>query len=412
MKLSRFRLPHHIKRVAAVTSLTLMLCSGNELHSQPVVNHFLQNPVNDIALIYYGAEYRPAWTQDQISQAVVHKFADGHVDWFFPAFLYLEFGNVKYGYITDVAQPADKVQWQWLIDRQFIRGQSFDALDKAIAAAMRQLGEPPFRHKLVICIPTPILGQTNWGSINGHKLNFNNTSHRLEAVKWYIDLLLETYYKQGYTNFDLEGLYWTEEDTRKTADILPAISQYVHQKGLKFYWIPFLTAKGRDDWQKWGFDYAYIQPNYTINARWTTSRNYEAITAAKRYGMGLEFEFDEKLHEKRAQFGPRFDSLIDIYTQEGIFKDVPIAYYMGTKELLDLNKSNETIDHQRLDRIATLVGERNRRLNGTLPKKASEQKTSATQTSDTPNGPAPDKGNKGKNPYNDDGSLNPDYWHF
>ena len=46
--------------------------------------------VRDLALIYQGGVHRLDWTQEQFVPYVTHTFADGHKDWFFDGFLFLE----------------------------------------------------------------------------------------------------------------------------------------------------------------------------------------------------------------------------------------------------------------------------------------------------------------------------------
>ena len=49
--------------------------------------------VRDLALIYQGGSHRIEWTQDQFVPYVTHTFADGHKDWLFDGFLFLEFND-------------------------------------------------------------------------------------------------------------------------------------------------------------------------------------------------------------------------------------------------------------------------------------------------------------------------------
>ena len=49
--------------------------------------------VRDLALIYQGGSHRIDWTLEQFVPYVTHTFADGHKDWLFDGFLFLEFND-------------------------------------------------------------------------------------------------------------------------------------------------------------------------------------------------------------------------------------------------------------------------------------------------------------------------------
>ncbi|MDE5555621.1 MAG: DUF4855 domain-containing protein, partial [Muribaculaceae bacterium] len=61
---------------------------------QSTEKNFSINQVRDLALIYQGGSQRIPWTEDQIEPYVVHKFADGHKDWLFDGYLFLEFADL------------------------------------------------------------------------------------------------------------------------------------------------------------------------------------------------------------------------------------------------------------------------------------------------------------------------------
>ena len=59
-------------------------------------------------------------------------------------------------------------------------------------------------------------------------------------------------------------------------------------------WIPYWQAKGHEDWKRLGFDVAYQQPNHFFNKSIPDSRLDEACAVARKNGMAMEFEFDER----------------------------------------------------------------------------------------------------------------------
>lgn len=308
-----------------------------------------QNDLDDMIAIYYGSKSRLKWDKRQLEKVVTHTFEDGHTEWFFPTFLYLEFKNdegVKFGDNQPGNKgPAKKEHWEWLLNRYFSTNKNggyyegLKALDECIEDCKKILGEPTFRHKVVLGIPSPCTDFTEWGNIykNGRslKVSFNNRNHRLEAVKWFIDELVRRFEAQHYKNITLEGIYWIEESTSMTSwhkdrssgkwtnkkgekydyvrdnksyrfnDIVADVANYIHStKGIKFYWIPFNGALGSDRWRTFGFDrcdnqtgYFWGTPDHLRNPRnlKTMSDLIKICNAALVDGKGLEFEMSSEL---------------------------------------------------------------------------------------------------------------------
>ena len=305
---------------------------------------------DDMIAMYYGNKSRLKWGKTELEKVVMHTFRDGHKEWFFPTFLYVEFKNdmgLKFGDNQPGDNgPANKDNWEWLLNRYFstaYNGGNFEglkALDECIEDCKKRLGQPAFKHKVVLTVPSPCTNFTNWGSINKNgrtiKLDFRNSSHRLEAVKWFVDELIRRFDAQHYKNITLDGLYWVEESTSMTGwhqdnktgkwtnkrvdnkydyvfdrnakrhnDIVADVAAYVHtKKGLKFYWIPFDGAYGSDKWRDFGFDRCYNQTGYF----WGTPdllrnpRSLKTISDLNRIcntaindGRGLEFEISADL---------------------------------------------------------------------------------------------------------------------
>lgn len=305
---------------------------------------------DDMIAMYYGAKNRLKWNKTELEKVVIHTFRDGHIDWFFPTFLYVEFRNdvgLKFGDNQPGDNgPANKESWEWLLNRYFstaYNGGNYEglkALDECIEDCKKRLGSPNFKHKVVLTVPSPCTFFTEWGSIkkNGRtiKLDFRKSSDRLEAVKWFIDELVHRFEAQHYKNITLDGLYWVEESTSMTGwhkdnrtgkwtnkrndnkydyvvdskvrrhnDIIADVANYVHSKNdLKFYWIPFDGAYGNENWRDFGFDrcdnqtgYFWGTPDLLRNPRplKTISDLTSICNAAIANGKGLEFEISADL---------------------------------------------------------------------------------------------------------------------
>lgn len=331
--------------------------------AQPKKVYPLDPELMDMALIYQGGLHRLDWTEEQITPYVVHTYADSTKSWFFDSYLFFEyvtyptdgygFGN-KYG-----SKPATKTEWEWLLGRLFEKGKALDALNNVITKYKAEIGEPSFRHKIVIGLPVPCEGQTNWGSIDGTSLNFIFRSNQVTAASWYVDQVISRFAVANFSNLDLAGFYWVDETTAKCGDLPKDVASYIHSKNLKFYWIPYWNADGAFQWKDYDFDMAYYQPNHYFDKTIIDSRITDACRTARTYKMAVEMEFDSKaLYNNTDSYYSRFQAYIDKFETNGVFEKSSIAYYSGTRGLLDFANSTAPEDHVLLDRMAKHVKDR------------------------------------------------------
>ncbi|MCI1779888.1 MAG: DUF4855 domain-containing protein [Bacteroidales bacterium] len=329
---------------------------------------YARTSINDLVLIYQGGTNRLDWTEEQFAPYVLHTFADGHKDWFFDGFLFLEFANGQgVSYATGYApKSAVKTDWEWLLDRIFEKGKSLSALDRCIDSIKNQIGTPGFKHKIVLGLPMPRGGQEDWGELNGKKLSFSLRQDQLEAEYWYIDQLLKRFNSAKYNNLELYGFYWVEEDNIASKGITVPISSYIHSKNKLFCWIPYWKARGFEKWKELGFDIAYQQPNYYFDKKISIERLKQACDTASKYNMGMEMEFDKRsLHDTTDSYYSRFKDYINSFDETGVFASSSIAYYCGGDGILKMYESNNTKDREIMDDLARHVTERRNRLKTT-----------------------------------------------
>lgn len=321
--------------------------------------------VRDLALIYQGGAHRIDWTEEQIEPYVTHKFADGTEDWLFDGYLFLEFkdgrgAQLSPGYDT---VNATKEVWEWYLDRIFEKGKSLDALNSVIGKKKEQLGDPGFKHKIVLTAVVPLKGQTDWGELDGVALDFNNTDDQKKAVNWFIDQLVDRFAAAGYDNLDLHGIYWIDEDMVHTNDFPREFKDYVHSKGLEFVWIPYFKAPGTERWKDLGFDIAYQQPNHFFSKEIPDSRLDEAVDIALDYNMGMEFEADEKaLSQAPDNSRDRMEAYINAFERRGVFEKAPIAYYTGSHLFTDMVENPSPENQEIMDRLARHIVDRRKTL--------------------------------------------------
>ncbi len=338
------------------------------------VNHYGENPsLKDAVLIYYGgSERRLNWTREQFVPYVTHTFQDGRKTWFFPGFIFLEFAvdGKSLIHLNDPnATYSTQQEWLKLLEKTFAKNYALDALDKCIEQQKKELGTPPFKHKVILPIPSPVSRQKKWGSVFGKKQDFGKSNDRFNAIKWFISEMLNEFSKAKYRNIVLDGFYWVEEEMGFNNDIMPQVISCIKSHNKKAYWIPFYTARGSWIYYYFGFDYVYIQPNYFFNLKFTESRFLKTLENAHKLGWGLEIEFDDKLFYKPSVFVPRLKKYIDLFEEKGVYRQqAAITYYDGGSTLWNLYsgkypysvtvQEEKSIKNQ-IDRMAQHVVERN-----------------------------------------------------
>jgi len=333
-------------------------CSASDKNKAP---QYAKTNIADLVLIYQGGAHRNMeWTKDQFTPYVAYQNPQGKKDWLFDGFLFLEFKDgtghcFAPGYEKKAAR---RTEWEWLMERQFEKNKAFSALDQCVGQQIKEMGQPSFRHKLIVGIPAPVKGQKDWGNID-HPMDFSKNEDCIEACKWYIDRFLERYRKEGYQHFDLEGFYWVPEDDGPYADILVPVGDYIRSKNLRLFWIPYWRAVGFDNWKTDKFDIAYIQPNYFFK----NEVNYERLDAVCAFGkgtnMGLEMEFDERaLAATKECKRDRLISYIQAFEDNGVFREASIAYYQGGLTIYELSHSKNPLDIELMDRLAKIIIER------------------------------------------------------
>lgn len=336
-------------------SLALVLVAAGSFAAKKADQGYKLNQIRDLALIYNGASYRPAWTVDQIEPYVVHTFADGSRDWLYDGFLFLEFdkGNgTEYQVPVKGRKPSARADWEDYLNKLFAAGKQLDALEECIERNKKTLGDPGFVHKVVLMMPTPC--NPDWGKINNRKIDGTKLSGQQKACQWYLDEVTRRFREKGYKNLQLTGIYWVTESMQATGKLTSKIGPKVRKKGLQFVWIPWFKADGFDRWKKYGFDIAYLQPNYFFHpGKVAKSRLPEAAAMARENGMAVEFEADERLlGDDSISFRPRMTDYINAFTEAGVWDSSAIAHYTGGKLILEASKSASADVHRLMDTYA------------------------------------------------------------
>jgi len=326
------------------------------------------NPIADLVLIYDGGQARQPWTVERF-KPYVYREANGKFEWLYDGFLFLDRFAKSGSRFSPISnrRDANKADWQSLIDNYFAPDQSIAALDQLLDQLAAQGHTPLRKRKIVIALPTPITGSkpdhleisSEWGELNGRKLDFHKAEDRLAAAKWYVDETLKRWGEKHYRHLELVGFYWLFERAW-TTDHPPEISHYIRAKGSSMYWIPS-WPQGRTNWQQYGFDFVYQQPNYFFHRQPTPADRLEqACDFAERCGTTMEMEFNGDLLT-RPQFLQYFDEYLEAYKQHHVWDKRPVAYYEGAGAWLEMSKSNDPAVKKRYDALANIIVARQRK---------------------------------------------------
>lgn len=348
-----------LKLTICLFSICFLL--GNETAWGQKRDGYLKTDIRDLVLIYQGGVQRMDWNIEHIRPYVVHENRFGKRDWLFDGFLFLEFDSGK-GVSFEArnnAPLAKKEDWLWLVDRHFEKGKGIDALNTCINEEISKLGKPSFKHQLVISLLQPVEGQKDWGEIDGKKLDFSKEEDQLEACKWYISQLMKQFDKMENRQIELAGFYWIPETMLRNKGVVRKVADYIHNLGLKFYWIPYYTAWGYSEWKELGFDAAYLQPTFFWNPQIKDNRLDRACELARTYGMGLEMEFDgAAMVNSKKNLRNQGLMYMDAFRRNGVFRNSALAYYEGGGSIYRFSRSDVPEDKQFIDTLAYFIQKR------------------------------------------------------
>ena len=323
------------------------------------------NPVTDLMLIYDGGEGRLPWTVDRF-KPYVYREEESKIEWLYDGFLFLDQLAKSGRRLSPITSRKDatKADWRDLMDHYFQEGQSISALNQLLDSLAAKGQKPIRKRKVVIALPTPMTGSdpnrivisSEWGALNGKRLDFNQAEDRFKAARWYIDEVMERWGQKHYRHLELAGFYWLFERAWKVHHT-QEIGQYLHSKGSRLYWIPS-WPQGRRNWQQYGFDFVYQQPNYFFHRKPTPSgRLEEACVFAEGCGTSMEMEFNQDLLTKPA-FLIYFDEYLHIYAKHNVWDRRPVAYYEGVGAWFDMANSTDPAVRSRFKALGDIVVKR------------------------------------------------------
>ena len=314
----------------------------NERKAPIEINQYPKEDIlgaRNIALTYNfrpAAEDKGLQTEENYLPLTAYLDKAGNIlDTFMDGFLFLPDVSMDY---SPRGQYADG--WSEYMESVFVRGKNLDALNSCAKKTGTALGKPQYKVKVYFTLLYTYTHHSEFGVVNGERIVFDNPESRKKALKWLIDSMLEEYSKGGYTNTEVGGFYWFEEALNPTdryeEEIIRDICEYIHSKGYKCFWIPYFRALGYEDWQKYGFDCACMQPNYMFDTSIPKERLYETAVQAKRMGMCVELEVwkvqenaDGIISDEGMEHIRRYFEYLEAGKETG-YMNAPKIYYHGS----------------------------------------------------------------------------------
>ncbi|NYH92491.1 DUF4855 domain-containing protein [Actinopolymorpha rutila] len=309
--------------------------------------------ISDLALLYNGhyESGKGNWTKDRIIPYLEYVDTAGRpVEQLFDGVLYL---GLRTPEGRDFGSGSTTLSdWMWYLNKTFAAQGDLEQLNEAAGQVANDLGKPGLRTKVVLMIPDPGESLTDFGDVDGDGVteDVNESSvgreqavaNREKIVRWWIDTVETRWANAGYTHLKLSGLYWLSEQISVSAsgpETLRRVSAAAHDNGHKLFWIPHFLAYKSYMWSDVGIDAAAFQPNYFFEDM-SAERIEDASAIAKRYGMGVEVEFDERMLTDDV-FRDRYITYLNGGVKYGYMKSAFLAYYQGNDAVLQAANSSD-----------------------------------------------------------------------
>ena len=258
------------------------------------------------------------WDENRLKPHVLFTDAAGREQWLHEAFLLIGSVDDNRGTILCIAEGKNrsgaKDSWTDYAEWWFKPGGTVESLDLTISNGISRIGAPSFKHKIVMTMPDPIMleyfydknsSTTYWGEAFGKQLDFKNTSDQVLAYRWYIDYIRELWEKAAPQHLELAGFYILSEilvakpggwnyQYKRWDQIIPHVSDYLHEMKYGLYWIPYYQADGYDMTAELGIDYTWLQPNkYWDYPEKKQKKSWSWVfNTMSTYGHGMEIEFE------------------------------------------------------------------------------------------------------------------------
>jgi hypothetical protein len=170
----------------------------------------------------------------------------------------------------------------------------------------------------------------------GHTYDLSLPDDRVAAAGRFAREIASRFQAARFRHVVHDSFYWLHESIHgRDEQVVPRIAGRIHGMRFRFLWIPFFTAWGVDDWRRWGFDEAWLQPNFFFDPRIPQVRLDSAASRARSLGMGLEIEFDGRVYTQ-PQFYDRLGPYLSVLESNPDLRWSSIVIYEGGGALVEL----------------------------------------------------------------------------
>jgi len=302
--------------------------------------------VNHMQLVYTGAGDEPTtWTTaDFRAMIAVCDDTDTVRHWLMDSTLF----------VPHQKMPVHADAWRAWLDDLFAPGRQLAALNEAVGAVSEQLGDPSYRHRVILTLPAMAQGPKDFGTVAPRTPHLNLSAadighgpaavNKRAALGWLLEEMAGRMHATVYEHLEWAGVYWRAEsiDPADPYDpwLVRTMADDVHERGLKLFWIPFYGAVGIPAAGSLGFDVVLIQPNVSFHWDMNPRMRLEAVAKlAERLHMGVEMELHWDIlnagNPSHLQVAlSRYEDYLTAANVFGFSGDVVKGYYLGTKSLV------------------------------------------------------------------------------
>ena len=284
--------------------------------------------------------YPPYTTADLTTYVAVSDSSGKPVGWLTSGALFLEiYSSAKHMFATwgKGRAPASGKDWEAYADSLTALDGPLGRLDSAVTRVSAALGPPVQPYRFVVMIPYPPGGPDSLTFL-GHAYFMGDWRGRVALVHDYVEEMRQRLSPRRFPHLAFDGFLWLREEVPPGDSlVLPAVATIVHGVGARFLWVPYFHP-GAAAWRRWGFDEAWLQPNYFFHPELPQTRLDSAVAKARAWDMGLEIEFNSKMFSS-PQFEDRLDPYLSQLSAAADLRARAIVVYDGAGALLQLARN-------------------------------------------------------------------------
>lgn len=234
--------------------------------------------------------------------------------------------------------PARGSDWEQYVDSLMAPTGILERLDSAVHVVEDVVSPLSTAYPVAIMIPYPEPTVDTLRFL-GFLYSLRTDPGRTAAVGAYAREVRSRFAQAGFRHLRLDAYYWLSENVRPpdTAVVI-GVASVIHRKRLRFFWVPYYFALGQDRWRHWGFDEAWLQPNYFFSLQVPQVRLDTAARRAIALGLGVEVEFNSKIYSDSAYYN-RFDPYLTLLATSPFLQRRSIVVYEGQGALIHLSRS-------------------------------------------------------------------------